>query len=107
MENTTARVAQVNVEVKAGQRYNIHPSYAFPGLEEGTVEVTFIATVGSIDDPLDIAEFVDNQVGIWYDSELITVDEATAIPWVVFTQDNVEGLQTLPADLFVSHTTML
>lgn len=105
--DTTAKVAQVSMEVKAGQRYNIHPSYGYPGLEEGIVTVTFIATVGSIEDPVDIAKFVDDQVGIWYDSELMTVEEATATPWVVFTQDNVEGLQTLPAELFLAHTTML
>lgn len=102
--NKTAVVVQV--EVAVGNRYLIHSSYGFAGIEEGAVEVVDI--VGQNDTPVsdEVAMVLGAQTDIWVDSDMMSPQEASTTTWVVY-QDEAKELYALPVDLFVQHTTTL
>lgn len=105
--NEVTQPVEVTVAVGVGNRYNIHDSYAFAGIEEGTVEVTDIIKYGDVNTTSEeVASLVDTQVGIWVDNEMLTQEQADATPWVVYKDNNGEHY-TLPINVFVDHTTTL
>lgn len=100
----TIQPTVVPVSIAVGDRFMAHCSYAYPGIEEGTVEILEIVAPG--EESTIATSALWEQHNIWVDNEYMTEEQAHATTWVVYNDAN-GGIALLPSTIFVGHTTTL
>lgn len=98
-EQKTGKGICARVNILTGGRYNIHPSEAFQGIEEGVIEVTGIYTPSEEDIPEELKE----AIRVWSD---VCVAEANELTWIEYRYLFREDKEYFPVEAFVNHTTI-
>lgn len=97
---------KIEVEVKAGQMFNIHHSMGYIDIEECRVLVLAVGTKNQLRHTHEVIykQVLDAEEPILGGMDLSDLDKAN-YPWVVYAAK--DDIYALPLEDFVDHTTVL
>ena len=102
---STKQKTVVPVEIAVGDRFMLHCSYEFPGIEDGAVTILEIVQAG--EESTIATSALWEQHNIWVSSGYMTEEQAQATVWVVYNVDSENHTALLPSTVFVGHATTL
>lgn len=97
---------KIEVEVKAGQMFNIHHSQGYIDIEKGRVLVLAVGTKKQLRHTPEIIykQVLDAEEPLLQGRELSSEDKSI-YPWVVYAAN--DDIYALPLEDFIEHTTVL